>query len=313
MPSKNSLTGVWCNCEVCGTLTYKTPYQYKTKKHHFCSTTCSGVFHHLQHSDRVPCEFCGKEFVKRRSTTQRFCSIQCQHEWQKTNVGERNARYTRVKHKCDYCGKEHIVKAYKINNTNLFCSKECRQEWYASVWSQQSEWRAASRDRAVRILAEGLVSNTNTQPQRVVDELLDGLGIEYQREFTIGTYSIDNYLCHSNLCLEVMGDYWHTSPMIYERAKYHKQEVAIKRDILKREQVREYTGYSPLYLWEYDIRHNPDLCKELIGLFIRNEGKLENYHSFNYSLNDKQISLNKDIIVAFQDLSDPDLLSLPNA
>ena len=35
-----------------------------------------------------------------------------------------------------------------------------------------------------------------------------------------------------------------------------------------------------------DINENFELCKKLIELYIKNNGKLENYHSFNYELND---------------------------
>ena len=37
---------------------------------------------------------------------------------------------------------------------------------------------------------------------------------------------------------------------------------------------------------EKDINENFELCKKLIELYIKNNGKLENYHSFNYELND---------------------------
>lgn len=259
------------------------------------------------------CEFCGKPFTKTRCNPKRFCSTGCQHEWQKTNIGAKNPRYTSVSHKCDYCGKEHIVKAYRANNENLFCSTECRQAWYANVWSQRDEWRYESSLRATKILSDGLVSSTQTKPQLVIDDMLDKLGIEYVREYQVMRYSIDNYLSEYGLCIEVMGDFWHTSPLKYEYPKYDKQTNALKRDILKRRCVREYTGCDILYLWESDINNNPDLCRELIRLYTSSGGNLQNYNSFNYSLNGSDVLLNKDIILAFQDYADPDLIRLPNA
>lgn len=41
-----------------------------------------------------------------------------------------------------------------------------------------------------------------------------------------------------------------------------------------------------LYLWETDVNENLELCRKLISLYVHNNGILENYHSFNYILNE---------------------------
>ena len=46
-----------------------------------------------------------------------------------------------------------------------------------------------------------------------------------------------------------------------------------------------------LYLWENDILKNLDLCYALIELYIKNDGNLINYHSFNYSLYNNNLVL----------------------
>jgi hypothetical protein len=42
--------------------------------------------------------------------------------------------------------------------------------------------------------------------------------------------------------------------------------------------------------------------------YIRTNGNLQNYHSFNYSMINDQLLLNKNLIVPYMDLSKNDLL-----
>lgn len=253
------------------------------------------MFHHNVCTKTVVCEFCGKEFSVRKSVNQRFCSAECQHEWQKTNVGESNNRYRRVTHRCDYCGREHVIKRYKAKNENIFCSKECRQKWFAEVWSQREEWKEESRNRAADILSKNLISKTNTKPQEIVDGMLESMGIKYKREYKIGSFCIDNYLTDYDLYLEVMGDFWHASPIKYTFAKYEKQKVAIERDKRKCDFVYSKTGKRILYLWESDIYNNKQLCKSLICEYIHSDGDIKNYHSFNYHIDNDELKINEKI------------------
>lgn len=45
-----------------------------------------------------------------------------------------------------------------------------------------------------------------------------------------------------------------------------------------------------------------ELCEKLILEYIRNNGILENYHSFNYHVDDGELKLNNEIIVPYQDM-----------
>lgn len=244
-----------------------------------------------------------------KKSHQRFCSMSCQKEWQKTRVGEKNPRYTRVPHICDYCGKEHTVKQYKLKQKNLFCSTECRRNWYSNVWSQSTEWREACKERAVKMLASGIMSRTNSIPQQHVNDLLEQMNINYRRECPLETYSMDNYLLDYDLCIEVMGDFWHANPNKYTTIKYDKQAKAIMRDVRKRITAIK-LGKPILYLWENEINNNIKLCQNLITLFISQSGVLENYHSFNYVLKDSDIEMVKTPILAYQDYDTDSLETL---
>ena len=45
------------------------------------------------------------------------------------------------------------------------------------------------------------------------------------------------------------------------------------------------------------------MCKKLILEYINKNGILENYHSFNYVIDDGKLKLNKDIIISYQEMN----------
>lgn len=250
------------------------------------------------------CEICGNEFYVSNKSAQRFCSNQCQHRWQLENTGFKNPKFQGGYVLCENCGKEYLVGKYKLeNNKHHFCSTKCRNAWYSNVWSQSEEWKEESRKRAVRILNNNPIS-TQTKPQIAVNNMLDSLSIAYRNEESFVYYSIDNYLTEYKLAIEVMGDYWHTSPLKYpclDRAN-DKQRHIISRDKAKHTYIRNQYGIEILYLWESDVLKHPDLCVSLIRSYILNRGHLGNYHSFNYKMDSCGVlTLNPDIILPYQE------------
>ena len=102
-----------------------------------------------------------------------------------------------------------------------------------------------------------------------------------------------------------MGNYWHVHPLRYNENKYlinEKQFGWIKKDKSKHTYIKNHIGIEILYLWETDIIKNPELCEQLILEYIKNNGILFNYHSFNYHLDSNSIlKLNDKIIIPYQD------------
>ena len=102
-----------------------------------------------------------------------------------------------------------------------------------------------------------------------------------------------------------MGDYWHGSPLKYydgTRAMNKIQAKTILKDKQKRGYIKNHYGYPILNLWETDIRVEPNKCKALICEFINNHGKLDNYHSFNYSYVNEVLTLNESLVVPYQEM-----------
>lgn len=290
-------------CENCGKQISQKASHYNSREHHFCSMECQAEFRHKHASELRRCIICGKLFEVNKSSTQRLCSNKCQIEWQKTRVGRLNPKYARVSVHCDYCGKEFDARRYKTQNgQRLFCSDECSRKMYAEVTSQSPEYREQSRRRAIQMLVEHKI-DTNTKPQRIVNQILDDLGIEYVNEADFKYYSADNYLPIHNLIIEVMGDFWHGNPNKYCYRFNDIQSKTEARDKAKHTYIKKYHNIEILYLWEDDLYNRPFLCQKLIEEYIDRHGILDNYHSFNYHLEDDHLQLNDEIIKAHFDKS----------
>ncbi len=313
--NKNSYCSISCKsraqekkkevfCTNCGKPFIRKLSHIKRHFNQFCSTDCQFEFIHKQRTEYRICEICSKEFIVSKSSKQRFCSPQCQHEWQTTRSGENHPCFNQKEVKCECCGKDIFIKQYKIDRgQHNFCSNTCRQNWFADVWSQTNECREKSRKVMINLLVSGKMSTTNTQPQKMVNALLDNMDIKYEREYSITYYSIDNYLTHYKLMVEVQGDYWHGNPNKFKNSLTKPQYERISRDKAKHRYIKKTFGIEVLYLWENDISNNSELCKRLIDLYIKTNGELENYHSFNYYIDcNSNICLKENLVMPYQDM-----------
>lgn len=303
MPAKGQLNGYFINCEYCGKEIYQTKTQYNRAKHHFCSIQCQKAFQHNELFEDRKCEICGSIFNVSKKSTQRFCSTKCQGEWQSTQIGVLNPRSKKVEIECEYCGEKFFGKLYKIKNgQHNFCSNKCRQSWYSEVFSQDENWKEKSKKRAVEIL-ENRQLDTNTKPQQIINDALKNMRVSYINEKGFEYYAVDNYLNEYNLIIEVMGDFWHCNPLKYSSSNdYDIHKKRIPRDKAKHTYFKDNYNIEILYLWEDDIYNNLNICKALINKYINNNGILENYHSFNYHLENNNLILNDNIIIPYQDM-----------
>lgn len=305
---KTKRTGHEIKCDNCGAIFYRRQYhidrQADRGQHNFCSLKCQKEYMHKETYEIRKCEICGKEFECSKKSKQRFCSNKCNAEWQKTLIGINNKSFTSELIECNYCHKNFYQKQHKIrNNQHNFCLFECWQHWYAEIGSQQDNVKERSRKTMLRELSNGEISKTNSLPQQIIDNLLNDLNINFEREKNVKYYSVDNYLNDYNLMIEIQGDYWHCNPIKFNKKINKTQYDRISKDKAKHTYIKNHYGIELLYLWEDDIINNIDLCKKLILEYIKNNGKLENYHSFNYILNDDKIKLSDNIIVPYQDMN----------
>lgn len=266
---------------------------------------------------RCKCLWCGKEtdkvpsvYMKKRKI---FCSQECywnNKRADETISGENSRYFNRIDVKCSYCGKNIKVTPFNYNIKNKygeshnFCSQQCywnfRSEYYIGSKSTMAnyEFTEEQREHRRKIMIQNArkAKRLDSKIQLKVNSILDSLGIKYEREYIVGHFAIDNYLPVQKLFIEVMGDFWHASPLKYNENRYgiiNSQRRTLSHDKQKLTYLKNHYDTTPLYLWENDIDKNPYKCELLIDMFIKNNGILEDYNSFNYCVQDNKLIFKK--------------------
>lgn len=297
-------------CKWCGKEFNKTPL--KGQENYFCCHDCSVKYHAQERTKPLVinvCENCGQEYEVKEydAKDRRFCSNKCVGEY---FTGENNVRYVeRLIVECDWCKKEFEETENGYNQSiKHFCSNDCRNTYHKEVTQKTEEYKQRARETSVKNLVNGLIPQTNSRPQTIINKLLDELHIKYDNEYDCKYYAIDNYLTDFNLMIEIQGGFWHCDNRRYEEINSIIQVECIKKDKSKKTYLKNYYNIDVLYLWEDDINNNLDLCRKLILEYINNKGVLQDYHSFNYYLEDNNmLSINNNIIVPYMDYDINDL------
>ena len=262
------------------------------------------------------CNRCGLMYEVTRYQYDRgnkFCSKHCVDSYKKENPMPKleNPRFTQVLIKCDTCGEMHYKKPSRIaKNDSNFCSRGCFNEWLYKR-SQTEEWKEARSKIAVKSLEDGNIPSSDTSIQIAITKILEDLEINYKKEKGFTYFSIDLYLLDYNIPIEIMGDYWHTNHNVYDEINYKHQVERIFKDKAKHTYILNNHNMEVLYLWESDINNSIGICEKLILKYIE-DGSLENYHSFNYSINEGELILNDVIDEPYMNMSSEFIKSITN-
>ena len=278
---------------------------------------------------KTVCECCGEETIKTpnvyKLNQNSYCSLECywKDKTNKMDHDEDSQFYNRIMTNCTNCGKEIKIIPYNYNKTNSFgdnhnfCCQECyweyRKKYYVGEKSAMSNYQYT--EEQLEKIRNNILKNSRSSKrfdskiQLSINDILEKNKINYEREYVVKYYAIDNYLTDYNLMIEVMGDYWHVSPLKYNENKYlinKTQQNGLLHDKQKHTYIKTHNDIEILYLWENDINNNIELCEKLILKYIHNNGKLENYHSFNWELKDGNLFLCNQIIIPYQDMKSDD-------
>lgn len=304
---------VTITCKNCGKEKTTSPSCIKKGKNNFCGHKCADLYNSKQKENRVKkiCEQCGEEYniIFSRKDSSMFCSNECRKNWLKINAprNKNHHQYTRKQINCSICGKKFERKLSRIKDDRNFCSEKCFREWYANDFSQQEEWKEERRKTILKNYENGKFEHTKTKPQLVIESILNKNNIEFTREKSFDFYSVDIYLKDYNLIIEVQGDYWHCNNKKYNTINYKNQLKKIRSDKSKSTFILNNYNINVLYLWENDIMNNAVLCESIINMYIDNNGILENYHSFNYSIVENSLFINKNIIKPYMEWDSKDI------
>lgn len=240
------------------------------------------------------CEWCGKEY-RSKYKEQKYCSRECVNEHQKTLIGELSPKYHHSKLECEVCGKIFSVKQSKVDKAR-FCSNECRGVWYKEHCMSEKN-RKYRAELVVDTMSNGKIPDKLTKPHVQISKILEDDNISHINEYNIKYYSVDIYLKESGLMIEIMGDYWHSNPTTkYGKNLKDMQKKRIPKDKAKHSYILNQYGIEVLYLWESDINNEIEKCMKLIEEYINNNGRLEDYHSYNYHLVNGKLVMNDEII-----------------
>lgn len=271
---------------------------------------------------KVNCEVCGKEKLTNISQyitgkeTRFYCSMDCRNKGFVlfgTHAKENNSRYNSEYIECTNCGKMYLAPKYIQEQTNSYgennhyCSQECYWE-YRSVHyvgekngmtnrKYTKKERLAQSERTTKLICEGKIPQTMSKPHISAIKILKKYKIKHTNEFNLKYQALDIYLDDYNLGIEIMGDYWHSNPNKYKFKDLNKTQLKDKKqDKRKHTYTKKYHGFEILYLWESEIKNNIDLCEKLIKLYIKNNGILQDYNSFNYYVNGSELLLKSEIV-----------------
>jgi len=194
------LRGICAHCGKAFGFFPSAPRSYCSRKCYLTSTESRRV--------KGVCTFCGKPFAVPASNARRYkrCSEACR-------------RGKAIRRKCAACGKVFIAGAKRRSH----CSEACRRPALMM--------RCAHCQREFRVVPAVAVTRRHcsfacyrryqgpTSPESNMATCLDALGIAFEREVQIGTYSIDFMLDGGRTALEVDGSYWHSRTAVRDRRR----------------------------------------------------------------------------------------------
>lgn len=317
-------------CDMCGEEGVKKYTFIRFKENHFCDRDCYKEFRrkygsHNNTSVTINCSFCHKEYKIKLSRYEKFkngetkslcCSRKCQNKLSgMSKRGENHPGYKdRITLNCDYCDKGFMIKPHRLGRAK-YCSVSCQRKGVGlqntptklriincttcdkkfSAWEHNIvKYETHYCSRECKDKNQGyFLSKTkrNTECQLRLNDLLEEISIKFTNEKPIDYYSVDNYLPEHDLIIEVMGDYWHSNPIVYPSYS-HLNEMQTKRvriDKSKKTHIFNKTSIKMLYLWESCILERPELCIKLIYKYVKNQGILKDYNSFNFNLVDDEL------------------------
>lgn len=267
---------------------------------------------------KVYCKECGKELIVRPSQYKKQKYFHCDEHIKHKPSGKDSPFYKQIEIKCTNCGNLYSVIPYDYNKINRFgdnhnfCCQQCYWEYRSKYYiddkhhmfgTHQSQENKDKQSRLVtKMISDGVMPQTLTKPHKKINDLLKSHKICFENEHLEKYHSIDIFLPNYNLMIEIMGNYWHAHPLKYNINQLtSQQKKSIKQDKSKHTYVKKYENVEILYLWEKDINENIDLCWLLIQKYIENHGILDNYHSFNYHLNENILTLNDILLTPLQE------------
>lgn len=138
-------------------------------------------------------------------------------------------------------GRTHTPEAIekiRAANRRQFSSNEARQR-HAELTADQ--------------IAAGRTGKTHNRLEQKFAAILDCMGIAYQQQYRLSSFSYDFYFPAINALVEVHGTFWHADPRFYQGgARSAIQYRNVANDQRKLDCAIQH-GFQLLVFWEHDI------------------------------------------------------------
>lgn len=138
-----------------------------------------------------------------------------------------------------------------------------RGSTYEAVYGvdKAAEYRKKLQDASPTRMAKFKRKETN--PERILREILTELGLDFLQESPLGFYTVDFLLPEKRIVLQADGDYWHSNPLLFSKPS-PIQRKRIRLDASCDSYLRN-NGYRVLRFWESDLVQDPKGCSDKIA------------------------------------------------
>lgn len=259
-------------CLICGKEYFV--YKYQIGKSKYCSHKCLGEAKRqkslINSKANINCECCGNVF-KRKSTKQRFCSLQCSAK-SICKSGQENSLYIeRIALICEHCNSTFLKRPVEITrhpSSGRFCSRKCKDAHMKKekiktncltcgkeILGFPCHPRSYCSQRCKYIT----FSRSTSSIEIKLKESLEKAGYTPEWQVELGYYILDLAFSDKKLAIECDGDYWHSLPAAKARDA-RKNGYLINR------------GWRVARLWEHEINKNSDICAAFIISLLNQNG-----------------------------------------
>jgi hypothetical protein len=185
-----------CNNKLCSNLVGLN--SGKPKK--YCCKSCGG-------RKNLTCKYCGKLFFKAHKGT-KTCSLECARKSMSKNIRKWHENMSQSQKELHF--KKIIDKTARTRRKNKTPS------WNSGKTGIYSE-ETIEKIRAATLRQMKEQKFTKTTIERIMDNLLQDLGLDYSYSYIIEKRQFDFLIKDLNILIECDGDYWHANPKFYPK------------------------------------------------------------------------------------------------
>jgi len=217
----------------------------------YCSKSCGNTKTKIR-----KCSVCGNLF-ENHDLRIRGCSEICGNKLRASGVAKwhklmseeyKRAHFTVIGKKTADIRKKNYKPAWNKGKTGIYSPETIDKIRNATIRQFQSQ------------------SFRKTRIERIMENLLNEIGIENKYSFCIENRQFDFVIPNYRIVIECDGDYWHANPKFFPNPqKWQLERIRIDRE---KDEVARRNGYQILRFWEHDILNNLNQVRSTIATYL---------------------------------------------